>query len=99
MPRPLASSPALASATPLSRSDGCTLPPPPPLRPPKGPAPKGPRLRPRETEALGGREGGRVGGTLPMVCARLMVAAGLVRGRVRVRFGIGEGQGKSRVSC
>ena len=36
---------------------------------------------------------------MPMVCARLMVAAGLVRGRVRVRFGIGEGQGKSRVSC
>ena len=76
MPLPLAPSPALASAKPLSRSEGSTLPPAPPLRPPKGP-----KLSPREIVALGGR--------CAMVCARLMAAAGLVRGRVRVRLGIG----------
>ena len=74
MPLPLAPSPALASAKPLS--EGSTLPPAPPLRPPKGP-----KLSPREIVALGGR--------CAMVCARLMAAAGLVRGRVRVRLGIG----------
>jgi hypothetical protein len=30
-----------------------------------------------------------LGGRWAMVCARLMAAAGLVRGRVRVRLGIG----------